>query len=92
MAATPQQKTNFITSARRYGEALARLMSDGTQLRDMWNDLGLQGTIADPDFTGDNAGITAADFTAAITAIGADLTEWTAARRTAINRIGHGAP
>jgi hypothetical protein len=92
MAATPQQKSNFITAARRYGEALARLMSDGMQLRDMWNDLGLQGTIQDADFTGDNAGITAADFSAAITAIGADLTEWTAARRTAINKIGHGTP
>lgn len=92
MAATPAQKTEFISAARRYGEALVRLMSNGNQLRDLWNDLGLQGTIADPDFTGDNAGLTAADFSAAITAIGADLTEWTAARRTAINKIGHGAP
>jgi hypothetical protein len=92
MAATPQQKSNFITAARAYGEQLVRLMADGNQLRDLYTDLGLAGAIADPDFTGDNAGITAADFAAAITAIGADLTEWTALRRTAISKISHGSP
>lgn len=92
MAATPQQKTEFIGAARRYGEALVRLMNNGAALRDKWTDLGLAGTIVDADFTGDNAGLSAADFTAAINAIGTDLTGWTTAQRTAINKITHGDP
>ena len=90
MAATPQQKTNFITDARNYGEQLRRLMDNGAQLKNQWDDLGLAGTLVDTDFNGDNAGILPADFTAAINAIGADLAEWTQARRQAINRIGRG--
>lgn len=90
--ATPQQKTNFITDARNYGEQLRRLMDNGAQLKNQWDDLGLAGTLIAEDFTGENAGIVPADFTAAITAIGSDLAQWTVAQRQAINRIGRGRP
>jgi hypothetical protein len=91
MAASSQQKQNFVTSFRAFSEQLARVLAQGQNLKDLYTDLGLSG-IVDADLTGDNAGLSATDVQAALSTVGTMLTEYTAARRATLNKISHGAP
>jgi hypothetical protein len=91
VAASSQQKQNFVTSFRAFSEQLARTLAQGQNLKDLYTDLGLSG-IVDADLVGDNAGLSAADVTAALGTVNSMLTEYTAARRSTLNKISHGAP
>ena len=90
MAVTPAQKTQWISAVRSGSEQLNRVLSQLADLRDIYTDLNLS-TIVDGDLTGDNAGLAAADVNAALTTVNAILTEFTAARRASLNKIGHGS-
>jgi hypothetical protein len=92
MAASLAQKTAFVTAFRAWSEQLKRTLDQGAALRDMFNDLGITLTDADLNAMADSAGLSAADINAALTIASQIVGEFTAARRGAVNKIGHGAP
>lgn len=92
MAATTAQKAAFVTAFRAWSEQLKRVLDQGTTLRDLFNDLGITLTDADLNAMADSAGMSATDINAALTIAGQIVGEFTAARRAAMNKIGHGAP
>jgi hypothetical protein len=92
MAATSLQKQKFVTGFRALAEQVARTMAQAATYKDMYTDLGLSSGITDADLVDDNAGLSAADVTAALGTVNSMLTEYTAARRASLNKISHGAP
>lgn len=94
MAASTKQKQAFTVAFIAWAEQTRRIMEQGASLRDQNNDLNINTTLTDADINGipDLAGVSAADVNAALTVAGQMIGEFTAARRAAFNKIGHGAP
>ena len=94
MSASTKQKQAFTVAFIAWAEQTRRIMEQGASLRDQNTDLGIGAALTDADINGipDLAGISAADVNAALAIAGQMIGEFTAARRAAFNKIGHGAP
>lgn len=88
---TPAQVNAFVTAFRTWTEQHRRIMDQAGVLAALYTDLGLS-NITDGDLTGDNAGLSAADVTAALGTAGGLIGEFSAADRATFNRIGRGSP
>jgi hypothetical protein len=87
MAFTTEQKSNLITEGRQLAVALRSQMN---ALRD-FNDRYVAGgySLVDGDFVGENAGITAADFTTYISSLQAILTEFADGHDTNVEKVAY---
>lgn len=88
-AQTTSQKAGFITNYRLAIDRINFAMEAEKTLRSQYNALGLSSALVDGDFTGDNQGITAAQFTAAIGSMDTMQTAYGATVRQNLYRIGH---
>ena len=82
MAASEAQKQQYINAARTAATELWRAQTTLQQLQDEWNALDYGNTLVAGDFTGDNAGLTAAN-------IGAVVFDTSNAVQTQVFATGH---
>lgn len=91
MARTQEQVNAYLAAFRNWADQDRRIIDNLTQLRNLYDDLGLSG-LTQAEVDAQNPGLAVADVTAALTTANTLLTQYTAAVRAALNKIGHGAP
>lgn len=92
MARTQEQVNSFLAAFRNWADQDRRVHYDNlAQLKNLYDDLGLTG-LTQAEVDAQNPGLAVADVTAALTTANTLLTQYTAAVRAALNKVGHGAP
>lgn len=88
MSLTLNQKVNSINNLRKHVSAFLTAVNDFGAFSSLYTALDLGNALADLDFTGDNAGITKADWVAAV-GIMQTVATITGPQRTTLSKVAN---
>lgn len=88
-AQTTTQKANFISKYRNAVDSLTAALELERTLRRQYDALDLGNALVDGDFTGENLGITKAQFVTAVSAADTVQTAYGSSVRTSLYKVAH---